>query len=1119
VSKLISQKYRKGQSVLYKRKRNPESQEIGENNALLEEATIVEVHFDDVLEPYYSIRMTENGREKQTDEAHLLEKDDHFETNGGGSIQNVRSLEEIKNLQHHRPPQSKLCIDSTGVNPPKAQLQSECISHQHPRQDNGTQVDLLPKICAIESSTQPSTHKSHSGGDCTFRNQKSISLNECSCENESTGNLNHIPNNDAASTTAGLSLRTAKSKVRKLSGLVQVMVHPLTNRFVTHLKHIRQQSSHKEIGNFRPETSNGSKPSTGTNNSKTLFPPGYDGNDKTSKNDSRESISQARRSEEDKVMTASKVQKLSPLEEWSLRNEKVGDGVRKLKKPRTRLTENCGAATLSFIGSEVCLSTISNSCREKKVDVTTQTRSKLGNNKRSLQYIPCEEMDYDCPPHKRVRFADADYHDSTENEEIIGDRSSSTHQNASSPTNILCKMGNNFPIVAKRQKSKMFSRSPRRRPINIERYLSKHRRMKRFGLNIPSIMKSQSKGCQTQFISDTQLSSSYERLISQTKATELSTDALFVSDSKSLLGYGLSSEINADESTRKSYEKKSQRPFSEEHNVHSFSPAHETVMQCDDSKSHVETEQFFDCASDEVFTQEPSNETGVKEPACKVPCLRIDSNETLDYEGKSNTTIRAGRIEGDLSKKDRNESSFMVKALNGDFAHHNPPFCYKLNGNISASSYDHCNAPSHNHSFLVTNQNVPSSSQQIPYRMSPKKSSHMPHYPWWRNPSLQFPASNYPRYFSHNNFDFSHASERQYSSNEIAFGQHHVIPTYDFMPRKSSSATIDIDGPGRNGNSSFRNTVQNVLSSLVALLAHSIALVLSWDLFTSNSKPGCIMTKPGSDDPIAQVRKSSYPQQGKTCSGNVTFSRDRPNTSVYNADSLRSKKVTFTTLPHIPFRTCQATRPHPSSKMIQAGGKKKPPTSWTASCQKKTKVGDWTCNDCGLKYSPSETSCFLCATIGNITIELDEEVSTSTEGQSKSRVSSEPVSTHNHYASTESDKNNMNGAFNVTCEAPSSIAQLPGDSICHSKCAMFSGTSPNSSSDTSDMICPSSDVLSLGKKKRDTGDLLYADDQDHTKKLTRTSPDANDILLTKDRSYVVDMETDSVSSGSAMSCC
>lgn len=548
-------------------------------------------------------------------------------------------------------------------------------------------------------------------------------------------------------------------------------------------------------------------------------------------------------------------------------------------------------------------------------------------------------------------------------------------------------------------------------------------------------------------------------------------------------------------------------------------------MQCDHSESHVETEHFFDCASDEVVTQQSSTETGVKTPTCTESSLRKDSNETLECEGKSNTTIRAGRIEGNLSKKDSNESSFMVKALNGDFAHHTPPFSFKPNGNISASSYEYCNgtnfeAPSHNHSFLVTNQHVPSQSQRISYRMSTKKSNHMPHYPWWRNPSLQFPASNYPRYFSRNNSDFSHLSERQYYSNEIAFGQHQVAPTYDFMPTKSSSVTIDIDAPGRNGNSSFKNTVQNLLSSIVAFLTHSIALLLSWDLFTSNSKPGCIISKPRSDDPIAQGRKSSYLQRGKTCSRNVTFSRDRPNTTVYNADSLRSKKVTFATLPHIPFRTFQATRPHPAAKMIKTAGKKKPPTSWTASSQKKTKVGDWICNDCGLKYSPSETSCFLCATIGNITIELDEEVSTSAERQNKSRVSNEPASIHNHYAPTESDNINRNGALNVTCRAPSSFPQRSVDSICHSKSALFSGTSPNLRSDTSDMICPSSDVFSLGKKKRDTDALLYADDQNHTKKLTRTSPDANDILLTKERSYdVVDMETESVSSGSAMSCC
>lgn len=585
VSKSISQKYRKGQSVFYKRKRNTESHETGENDALLEEATIVGVHFDDVLEPYYTIRMTENGREKQTDDAHLFEKDDHFETDGGRCIQTVRSLEVIKNLQHYRPPQSKLCVDNDGVITPKAQIQSKYISHQQQRQDNGTQVDLLPKIFVTGSSPQSSPRQSHSGGSSTFRNQTRISFNELARANDIAGNLNSAPNKDAASNTedAGLSLRTAKRKVRKLSGLVQGMVHPLTNRFVSHLKHIRQQSSHEatdnKIGNFRSETSNGSMPSAVINNLKTSFPLGYDENDKRSKKDSRESISQARISEEDKVMTTSKVQKLSPLEEWSLQNEKGGGDVKNIKKPRTRLIENRGAATRSFVGSEACFSTMPNSGRVTKMKVSTPMRSKLGNFKRSLrQYIPCEEMDYVSPPRKRARFTESNCHDSIENEEIFGDRSISTHQNVSSPTNIPCKMGNNFPMV----KSKMFSRSTRRRPINIERYLSKHRRTKRFGLHIPSIMKSQSKGCQTQFISDTQLLSSCKRLISQTKTAQLSsecTDALFVSDSKSLLGYGLSSEINTDESTRKSYEKKSKRPLSEEQKVHSFSPAHETISE------------------------------------------------------------------------------------------------------------------------------------------------------------------------------------------------------------------------------------------------------------------------------------------------------------------------------------------------------------------------------------------------------------------------------------------------------------------------------------------------------------------------------------------------------------
>ena len=40
------------------------------NGAIVSSAHIVDVHLDDLLEPYYSIRL-EDGREKQTDNAHI----------------------------------------------------------------------------------------------------------------------------------------------------------------------------------------------------------------------------------------------------------------------------------------------------------------------------------------------------------------------------------------------------------------------------------------------------------------------------------------------------------------------------------------------------------------------------------------------------------------------------------------------------------------------------------------------------------------------------------------------------------------------------------------------------------------------------------------------------------------------------------------------------------------------------------------------------------------------------------------------------------------------------------------------------------------------------------------
>ena len=38
----------------------------------LQAATILSVHQDNLLEPYYTIRIQDDGREKQTDNAHLV---------------------------------------------------------------------------------------------------------------------------------------------------------------------------------------------------------------------------------------------------------------------------------------------------------------------------------------------------------------------------------------------------------------------------------------------------------------------------------------------------------------------------------------------------------------------------------------------------------------------------------------------------------------------------------------------------------------------------------------------------------------------------------------------------------------------------------------------------------------------------------------------------------------------------------------------------------------------------------------------------------------------------------------------------------------------------------------
>ncbi|KAL7469808.1 hypothetical protein ACHAXS_010056 [Conticribra weissflogii] len=1127
-SKSTHQKYRTGQSVFYKRKQNPESHDTGDNEAFLEEATIVGVHFDDSLEPYYTIRMTDDGREKQTDDAHLSETDDNLDTDGGCFLETVPSREEIKALENQRQPRSKLYLDSDDEISPKTHFQSECITRQQIHQSNGKQIDILPKLGSNVSSPQLSHRISHSVGDCTVRNQTTISSSTCSHVNGSGRNSCYSPNDNDTNTPRDVDSppRTSKGITRKLSGIVKDMVHPLTNRFVYHMKHLRQRSSQEitgdEIRHSTPKPSCDSKPPACKNifNSSfrkpviSVFPPGYDGNDKASipksRSDSKQLISEARISVVNEATTSSNVRKLSPLEEWSLRNEKMGDSSGKFRKPGTKLTETRGDI-------------FRNNCGERNAKESTPRRIKLGSYKRLRQYMPCEEMDYVGPPHKRARMASSNYYDSTENDGIFGDRYSS-FQNESSQTNMLIKMRNNSPIVAKRQKSKIFSRLPRRRPINIQHYLSKHRRTNQCGLNKLSMIKSQSKGCQTQFIMNEQLSSSDGTLISHSKATDFlsgCTDCHTNSDLNLQLSKGSRAEIFTGESTRRDHDKKSLRPSSDEHKVQSFSATQRTIMYRDENEGKIETEEFFDCASQEVITPQPSTETEGKQPLRKESCLVIDSNETLNYKGELCNKIRAGSEKSNLSKNDFNENTATVAALNGDFAHRSPPFKFMPTGNIFAPSYEHCKgtnflSPSQNRSFLVTDPNITFSSRRIPHRMPMRTSNHVPHYPWWRNPSLQFPTSNYPRYVSHNNLESSQSS---YASKKNAFRQDQVISTYNFMPRKSSSAFIDIDALVQKRDLFLRSTVQNFLSSFAAFLINSMTLLFNWALLTSNSKPEDIITKSRPNDPIAQKQKSNHLHQGTTTSGTSILSRNRPNTSVYDYDHHYSKKVAPTTVPHFPFSTFVATRPYPSAKITKNSGKKNPPPTWTSSTQKKSKVGDWMCIDCGLEYPPSESFCFLCATIGNITIELDEDVvSASIERESRGHDSIEPISISNHYTTTEIDKNNTNEAMDLLGDAPSSTARLHIGSIDHSKSAQFSAMNPNAGSDSTNAICANRGALNVGKKKRSTDDSCYDDVQDHTNKLTRTSPKTREILVVEERSQTVDMETDSISSGSAMSC-
>ena len=64
-------KYEKGMKVLYKN-----------SSGIIEGCIIMDVHLDDMLEPYYTIKL-EDGREKQTDNAHIMLKPQDEEKGGG----------------------------------------------------------------------------------------------------------------------------------------------------------------------------------------------------------------------------------------------------------------------------------------------------------------------------------------------------------------------------------------------------------------------------------------------------------------------------------------------------------------------------------------------------------------------------------------------------------------------------------------------------------------------------------------------------------------------------------------------------------------------------------------------------------------------------------------------------------------------------------------------------------------------------------------------------------------------------------------------------------------------------------------------------------------------------
>ena len=95
VGMVAAPKYKKGQLILYKSHCQGRSAE--------EEACILDVHADDLLEPYYTIRLVNNGKEKQTDNDHIiLRSDDDVDNNGIDPQELMHTIYEKDEPQPHQ---------------------------------------------------------------------------------------------------------------------------------------------------------------------------------------------------------------------------------------------------------------------------------------------------------------------------------------------------------------------------------------------------------------------------------------------------------------------------------------------------------------------------------------------------------------------------------------------------------------------------------------------------------------------------------------------------------------------------------------------------------------------------------------------------------------------------------------------------------------------------------------------------------------------------------------------------------------------------------------------------------------------------------------------------------